>query len=201
MLRLTRNLLITSVLALVLLLLPPNLRAQSHAHTKHQPPGQNNQPVLSEPGNDVFGTIQEVIRKLEADPKTDWSKVNLEALRQHLIDMRNFTLKVEVISREPLSNGLQLVIESTTPEAAASLKRVLNAHPSMLEQETGWEMNVQARSPGKYKLEVTSPQAADAAKIQGLGYIGLMAYGGHHKHHHWMIATGKSPHGKPKGHK
>ncbi len=196
MLRLTRNLLTTSVLALALLSLPPNLQAQSYTHSKRHPPAEHNRTALSEAGNDVFGTIQEVIRQLEADPATDWSAVNLEALRQHLIDMRNFTLKVDVVSRESLSNGLQLVVESTTPEAGASLNRVLNAHPSMLEQETGWEMEVKALSPGRYQLQVTSPRPADAAKIQGLGYIGLMAYGSHHKHHHWMIATGKTPHGK-----
>ncbi len=41
-------------------------------------------PVL--PGQDAFGAIQEIVRVLESDPKTDWSKVDLEALRQHLGD-------------------------------------------------------------------------------------------------------------------
>ena len=36
---------------------------------------------LTESGTDIFATIQEVIQKLTADPGTDWSKVNLEALR------------------------------------------------------------------------------------------------------------------------
>jgi len=38
-------------------------------------------------GQDAFGAIREIVRILDADPKTDWSKVDLEALRQHLIDM------------------------------------------------------------------------------------------------------------------
>jgi hypothetical protein len=33
------------------------------------------------PGQDAFGAIQEIVRILESDPKTKWSKVNLEALR------------------------------------------------------------------------------------------------------------------------
>ena len=37
------------------------------------------------PGQDAFGAIQEIVQMLAADPKTDWSKVNLEALRQHLL--------------------------------------------------------------------------------------------------------------------
>jgi len=51
--------------------------------------------VPKEPGQDAFGTIQEIVQILEADPKTDWSKVNLEALRQHVIDMNEVTLKAE----------------------------------------------------------------------------------------------------------
>lgn len=46
---------------------------------------------LTESGTDLFATIQEVIRKLEANPDTDWSKVNLEALREHLRDMFEFS--------------------------------------------------------------------------------------------------------------
>src|SRR5579884_926245 len=38
------------------------------------------------PGQGAFGAIQEIVRSLDADPNTDWSKVDLEALRQHLID-------------------------------------------------------------------------------------------------------------------
>ena len=49
------------------------------------------------PGQDAFGAIQEIVRILEADPKTDWSKVNLEALRQHLIDMNEVTLKAAAV--------------------------------------------------------------------------------------------------------
>ena len=42
---------------------------------------------------EVFGTIQEVVRILDADPTTDWSKVNIAALREHLIDMNEVTLR------------------------------------------------------------------------------------------------------------
>lgn len=45
-----------------------------------------------ETGQSAFAAIQEIVAMLEADPKTDWSKVDIEALRQHLIDMNNVTL-------------------------------------------------------------------------------------------------------------
>ena len=48
---------------------------------------RNGRPLTrSGDGHDAFGAIQEIVQILDADPNTDWSKVDLEALRQHLID-------------------------------------------------------------------------------------------------------------------
>ena len=73
-------------------------------HGDHQGHSIAHSPLLS-PGNDAFGAIQEAIRELGAAPKTDWSKVNLEALRQHLADMQNFTINVDVLSQRPIEIG------------------------------------------------------------------------------------------------
>jgi hypothetical protein len=51
----------------------------------------NGQPNM--PGQDAFGAIQEIVAILEADSNTDWSKVDITALREHLIDMNEVTLK------------------------------------------------------------------------------------------------------------
>ena len=67
------------------------------------------------PGQDAFGTVQEIVRILEADPKTDWSKIDLEALRQHLIDMNEVTLKSDAAAK-PVDGGLG---KSLSPEEAA----------------------------------------------------------------------------------
>jgi hypothetical protein len=45
------------------------------------------------PGQDAFGAMAEVVRILEADAATDWSKVDMERLRQHLIDMNEVVLR------------------------------------------------------------------------------------------------------------
>ena len=50
----------------------------------------------SMPGQDAFGAIAEVVRLLDADSNTDWGKVNLERLRQHLIDMNEVVLRAQV---------------------------------------------------------------------------------------------------------
>jgi hypothetical protein len=165
---------------------------QEHHMHQHQQQNATATP-LTEAGNDAFGTIQEVVEKLRADPNTDWSKVNLEALRQHLVDMRNFTLDVEVTSQQPIDNGVTFTVKATTPGAAASLDRLFSAHPTVLKQESGWDMTSKKNKDGSYTARVTGkPQ--DAAKIRGLGYIGLVAYGKHHQAHHWLMATGSNPH-------
>jgi len=148
---------------------------------------------LTEAGNDAFGTIQEVIAKLNSDPATDWDKVNIEALRRHLQDMHDMTLNVDVISRKPIQNGLETTIRPTTKRAASALDRVFQAHPMQLKRETGWNMQV-VKNDDQYTLTVTSENPKDASKIRGLGYIGLMAYGKHHQPHHWAMAQGKNPH-------
>ena len=171
----------------------------SYAENSHSGMDHNNHNMhqssatLTEAGNDAFGTIQEVINKLNADPNTDWSKVNIEALRQHLLDMNDMTLHVEVVSQTSINNGLQAIITPTTKRAETALDRVFKAHPGQLQRETGWTMKV-TKSAKRYTLTITTTKPSDVNKIRGLGYIGLMAYGNHHQPHHWAMATGNNPH-------
>lgn len=168
--------------------------AENHSTMmNHQQHSQATEQGLSEAGNDAFGTIQEVITKLNNDPSTDWSKVNIEALRLHLIDMHDMTFNVEVISQQAVANGLQAIVKPTTTRAALALQRVFSAHPAQLKRETGWNMQVK-ENHGQYTLIITTEKNQDIAKLRGLGYIGLMAYGNHHQPHHWAMATGKNPH-------
>jgi hypothetical protein len=164
-------------------------------HGDHAPTHQHMQTPspLTAAGNDVFGTIQEAIQKLDADPHTDWSKVNLEALRQHLVDMQNFTLHVEVLSQTPIAQGTKAEVRPTTKGSEASLKRVFAAHPAQLKRETGWDMHV-AKRGDIFVLTVTTPNEAEVDRLRGLGYIGVMALGAHHQVHHWGMVRGESPH-------
>src|SRR6185436_2471622 len=57
------------------------------------------------PGQDAFGAIAEIVQLLDSDPQTDWSRVDLERLRQHLIDMNEVVLRAEV-KTSPLPGGL-----------------------------------------------------------------------------------------------
>jgi hypothetical protein len=190
-----RNLFISLVCSAVLATNAAYADEDMHEHNMmhHNHAGDMTTP-LTEPGNEAFATIQEVVVKLLADPKTDWSRVNLEALRKHLVDMQNFTLNVTVSDKKNISNGVQFTVKATTPDAQGSLERLFNAHPPILKQESGWDMKVSKNRDGSFTARVTTDKPEDVAKIRGLGYIGLVAYGQHHQLHHWMMATGRNPH-------
>ncbi len=168
-----------------------HMMSMSHSDTQISTPSPD--PILKEAGNDVFGTIQEAIKQLDANPKTDWSKVDLEALRQHLIDMKNFTLDVDVLSQKNTEKGTKIIIKASTEAAKASLSRAMLAHPAMLKSETGWTMTVTAKDD-KYTLNISTEKPDEVARLRALGYIGVMALGNHHQIHHWMMASGNNPH-------
>lgn len=163
-----------------------------HAHHRAAPAGGDT--PLTAPGNDAFAAIQEVVQQLLADPKTDWSRVNLEPLRQHLVDMHNFTLNVEVTAQKPIDGGVEYTVKPTTVGAVDSLARLFSAHPAILKQESGWDMTAAKNPDGSYTARVVGSKPEDAAKIRGLGYIGTIAFGAHHQAHHWQMATGADPH-------
>lgn len=153
---------------------------------------RNSNSVLTEAGTDPFAVIQEAIALLEANSDTDWSVVNIEALRSHLVEMQDMTLNVTV-EQQPINLGFMAVITPTTNRAVQSMIRVLSAHPSQMKIETGWDMMV-TNNNGIFTITVTTDQLLDVDKIRGLGYIGIMAYGNHHQPHHWAMASSENPH-------
>lgn len=169
--------------------LPVQPHEMSASHMERMTPT----PPLKEAGNDVFGTLQEAITALSNDSTTDWRQVDVEKLRQHLLDMGDMTINVEIVSRQDNPAGLEVVIAPTTARAKQALQRVLSAHPKQLEQETGWDMQV-TRQNDQYRLAVTTKNTQEIDKIRGLGYIGLMASGTHHQTHHWAMVKGANPH-------
>ena len=167
-----------------------------HANMNHAAMMGNNTAttpvVLTESGTDPFATLQEVITALEANTGTNWEKVNIEALRLHLVEMQDMTINVDV-KHQYIDNGFQAVVTPTTNRAVKSLTRVLSGHPAQMKAETGWDMQV-SNNDDIFTLTVVSKKAHEVAKIRGLGYIGVMSYGNHHQPHHWAMASGENPH-------
>ncbi|MGB9350232.1 MAG: hypothetical protein WCB61_10115, partial [Pseudolabrys sp.] len=141
------------------------------------------------PGQDAFGAIQEVVKILQSDPKTDWSKVNIDALRQHLIDMNEVTLHAAATPRV-FDSGIEFTVtgEGRTLEA---IKRMVPAHVNEL-REIGWNAKSD-ELPNGVKLTVTANEGQPLPKLKALGFMGIMVQGGHHQPHHLMIAMGQFP--------
>lgn len=74
--------------------------------------------LQTQPGQDAFGAVQEIVALLEADPATDWSKVNLDALRVHLIDMNEVALHADAPPSESTTAS-----ELQSPALGAPLRR------------------------------------------------------------------------------
>jgi len=153
--------------------------------TEDETPGQ---PVL--PGQQAFGTIQEIVRMLEADPATDWSKVNISALREHLIDMDEVTMRAAATERS-LDEGVEIIVtgEGRTREA---IKRMVPAHVHEL-TGLGWNARTE-ELPNGVRMTVTGSDARQATKLRALGFLGLMVQGSHHQQHHLMMAKGEFSH-------
>jgi len=175
-----------AALPVALLLAAPVLAQTASEHHMHEMPGA----LPKEGGEAAFAAIQEIVQLLEADPKTDWSKVDIEALRQHLIDMNNVTLGAQAKS-EPAEGGLRFLVSGAGP-VKESIRRMVTAHAATMDGVGGWHY-VAAETEEGASLTVSVPPR-DLAKLRGLGFIGVMAHGMHHQAHHLMIARGEHPH-------
>jgi hypothetical protein len=169
----------------------PMLNAQMrHEHALNQAAGGHGvEPVL--PGQDAFGAIQEIVRILEADPTTDWGKVNLERLRQHLIDMNEVTLRAEV-KASAVPGGLVMDVTGAGRTEQA-IRRMVGPHSLELSKMPEWSAIIE-EIPGGLRLVVVAKNPDDAktvARIRGLGFIGLLTQGAHHQPHHLAMARGE----------
>lgn len=180
------------IVMVAVLLAPFAAQAQqpAHHHPQAMPAAGMAERLPTEPGQAAFAAIQEIVGILEADPRTDWSKVDIEALRQHLIDMNNVTMAARV-EATPIDGGMRFAV-SGDGAVRASIRRMVAAHAATMDGAGGWHFAVRESDDGAI-LDVRVP-AADVGKLKGLGFIGVMARGMHHQAHHLMIARGEHPH-------
>jgi hypothetical protein len=165
--------------------------AQSTHHDMTAAPAMSGRSVPTQPGQGAFAAIQEIVEILEADPKTDWSKIDIGALRQHLIDMDNVTLRARVQS-SPIDGGIKFAA-SGDGEVKQSIQRMVMAHAGIMNGVGGWKITAAETDSGAV-ISVIVP-ARDLKKLQALGFTGVMTHGMHHHEHHLMIARGERPHG------
>ena len=162
-------------------------------HGDHQPSGL---PEL--PGQDAFGAIQEIVALLEADPETDWSRVEIDALRDHLVDMNRVTLDARV-ERRPVEGGVEYRVLGDDDATRGAIERMVPAHAAMMNGRDGIGSRVEP-TDGGVVLTLTSDDPATVERLVALGFFGYMARGDHHRPHHLAMARGESPHRVGEGH-
>ena len=145
--------------------------------------------VPTEAGQGAFAAIQEIVAILEADPATDWSRIDLGALRQHLADMNALVVSAKVTERE-VADGFEATISGAGRGGEAARRMVL-AHAVELAKIKGWEVTATAPAGGDIVLRVTSLDPRLQPRIRGLGFFGMMVSGAHHQPHHLAIARGE----------
>ena len=156
----------------------------------HHGPGAAGAPTM--PGQDAFGAIAEIVQILDTDPATDWSKVDLERLRQHLIDMNEVVLRAAV-KQTPVPGGLVMDVTGTGRTEQA-IRAMLVPHAVELDRMPSLAAKTEL-IPGGVRLTVTAKTPGDAkavTRVRGLGFIGLLALGGHHGPHHLAMARGEA---------
>ena len=175
---------------------PGQMQEMMHQHQGTMPMGGHGgmhgapaTPTL--PGQDAFGAIQEIVRILDADPKTDWSKVDLEALRQHLIDMNEVTLHAEAAPKE-IDGGLEIAVTGSGRTLVA-IQRMIPAYAQMANNHDGWSVKATDLPNGEL-MTVTATDPKEVQHIRGLGFIGLLASGSWHQPHHLAMAKGEFDH-------
>ncbi len=144
------------------------------------------------PGQDAFGAVAEVVRMLDADPSTDWSKIDLERLRQHLIDMNEVVLRSQV-AQSTVPGGLVMAVTGTSRTEQA-IRAMLVPHAAELDRMTAFAAKTEL-IPGGVRLTVMAKTPDDAraiVRLRGLGFIGLLTVGAHHGPHHLAMAKGET---------
>lgn len=144
----------------------------------------------SETGQSQFAAIAEIVTMLRDDPETDWAQIDIDALRDHLVDMDNVTTKA-VVETTVSNLNVTFAVIGDGP-AAASIQRMVLAHSPMLQQATSWSVTAEERPDGA-TMHVQLQSMDQMNEVKGLGFFGLLTIGAHHQQHHLMIAMGHSP--------
>jgi cytochrome c1 len=170
---------------------PVALRAQAMDHgAMHKTDASQAMPMVVPPAQAAFATIADVVRKLKADSTTDWSKVNIEALRQHLIDMDDVVMR-SAVTQTSIPGGASFDVTGTG-KVTGAIRRMIGMHALALSMEGAYDAKA-TEIPRGVRLVATAKgptNASAVAQLRGLGFAGLLTEGDHHAMHHMMVARG-----------
>jgi hypothetical protein len=158
--------------------------AEDHAH-------HSMSDTPTRPGQAAFAALSEVVAILEADPTTDWSRVNVTKLRDHLIDMDEVLMRAD--AQLELTNDAVRLRYRGTGRTLDAIQRMIPAHAKMMNGHRGWDSTAAMEGDGvTWTLRTNSDQ--ERARIKALGPFGLLTLGSHHGPHHLAMARGTMTH-------
>lgn len=142
-------------------------------------------------GQSAFAAIAEIVQILEEDPNTDWTKVDITALRDHLVDMEMLTTEA-IVNQVQTQNQIVFELSGSTAAIQAA-KRMVPAHSTQLRTSFSWDIEAKL-DENRVRMIVNSSESLPMEKINALGFFGIMATGAHHQIHHLGMATGNMIH-------
>ena len=142
-----------------------------------------------EPGQGAFASVAEIVAMLTNDPATNWDKVDINALREHLIDMDELILKASAITKVHADKIVFTVTGSG--RTLQAIRTMVPAHSGVLDKTTAWNVVGEATDTGAI-MTISSKNQMALKVVKALGFYGVMATGAHHQPHHLAMAGGDS---------
>ncbi len=165
---------------------------QNHTPSMSHNAGHSQGELPTQGGQATFAALIEIVGLLEEDAGTDWGAVDINGLRDHLLDMHHLMID---------TNATQTVIDDRTirfdiqgsPVSLRSIQRMVPAHAAFIEQSRGWAFVIESKDYGAtLTISVEDTEALD--KLTALGFYGFMSLDSHHQAHHYQMALGHSSH-------
>lgn len=131
--------------------------------------------------------MTEIVGLLREDPDTDWQRVDIPALRKHLVDMD--VLIMDTFVETKISGSIVAFSISGDDRTVQAIHRMVPAHAPFMDAATGWTTSVEVETTG-----ATMMIEGDVDAIEALGFYGVMTIGAHHQEHHLAMAAGFMAH-------
>ncbi len=165
-----------------------------HGHRSGESAGHGAADGVSLAGEYAFATIAEIVSHLDSDPSTDWSSVNIPALRDHLVDMHHVTMLAKA-STDVTQTGVNFRVTGDTEATIASIRRMTSAHAMTMGSTSEAPIEYQVKTiEGGAEVSLLTSDEATLERLAALGFHGFLALGNHHPQHHLALASGRDPH-------
>ena len=134
----------------------------AQAHQQHASTAAHTSGHPSEPGQSGFAAIQEIVTILGKDSATDWSRVSIDRLREHLVDMDNVVVRARV-QATPVRGGTRFTATGEDDATRKSIRAMIRGHASTPDASTGFKL-ASADMPQGATLTVTGEGPAARSK-------------------------------------